>query len=130
MRVGVGSARAPLSGVAVFMFLLLTAGCGMGGGGDVVATIDVTASDSGFDPATVNLDKPGKYSFHYTNKGTRPYGLDVEGNGIDTDGDVIDPGKSGDVQVDLSKAGEYEMHSQTDNTDRSHELHGKVVVKG
>jgi len=100
------------------------------GGTAPVATIDVTASDAGFEPATVNLDKPGVYVFHYTNQGTKPYGLDVEGNGIDTDGDVIDPGKTGDVQVDLSKAGSYEMHSQTDNTDRSHELHGKVVVKG
>jgi plastocyanin len=129
VRVGVGSTRAPLIGVAVFM--LLTAGCGGdAGGGNVVATINVTASDAGFDPATVNLDKPGMYTFHYTNKGTRPYAVDVEGNGVDTDGDVVQPGQSGNVQVDLNKAGTYEMHSQTDNTDRSHELHGKVVVKG
>jgi hypothetical protein len=112
---------------------LLVAGCGgeaAGGGGDVVGTINVTASDSGFDPATVNIDKPGKYTFHYTNKGTRQYALDIEGNGVDTDGDAIDPGKSGDVQVDLSKAGTYDMHSQDDGANRSKELHGKVVVKG
>jgi hypothetical protein len=113
------------------MFMLLTVGCGSGtGAGDVAATINVTASDSGFEPSTVNIDKPGKYVFHYTNKGTKPYAVDVEGNGVDTDGDVVQPGQSGDVQVDLSKSGTYSMHSQTDNTDRSHELHGQVVVKG
>jgi Cupredoxin-like domain len=126
--------RAPLIGVALFvLFSLPATACGMmgiGGGGGVVSTINVTASDSGFDPATVNLDKPGVYVFHYTNSGTKPYGLDVEGNGVDTDGDVVQPGGTGDVQVDLNKSGSYEMHSQTDNTDRSHELHGKVVVKG
>jgi hypothetical protein len=132
VRVGVDSLRSPLA--AVVFFALLTAGCGMadaaGGSGSVVATINVTASDTGFDPGTVNLDKPGVYNFHYTNQGTRSYGLDVEGNGVDTDGDVISPGKTGDVQVNLNKSGSYDMHSQTDNTDRSHELHGKVVVKG
>lgn len=130
MRVGVDSLRSPLA--AVVLFALLTAGCGMMDvtGGGVVATINVTASDAGFAPATVNLDKPGVYNFHYTNQGTRSYGLDVEGNGVDTDGDVIAPGKTGDVQVNLGKSGSYDMHSQTDNTDRSHELHGKVVVKG
>jgi len=129
VRVGVGSARASLAGVAVFV--LASAGCGLNAGGsDVVGTVNVTATDSGFDPATLNLDKAGKYTIHYTNKGTRPYAVDVEGNGIDTDGDVIQPGQSGDVQVDLSKPGTYAMHSQTDNTDRSKELHGEVVVKG
>ena len=129
MRVGVGSARASLVGVAVFM--LSSSGCGFNAGaGDVVGTINVTATDAGYDPATVTLDKPGKYTFHYTNNGSRPYAVDVEGNGVDTDGDVVDPGKSGDVQVDLSKPGTYAMHSQTDNTDRSKELHGQVVVKG
>jgi hypothetical protein len=130
VRVGVDSLRSPLA--AVVLFALLTAGCGMMDvtGGGVVATINVTASDAGFAPATVNLDKPGVYNFHYTNQGTRSYGLDVEGNGVDTDGDVIAPGKTGDVQVNLGKSGSYDMHSQTDNTDRSHELHGKVVVKG
>src|SRR5215471_7940833 len=104
----------PAIGVAVL--ILLTTGCGLGvGAEDVVATIDVTASDSGFDPSTVNLDKPGKYVFHYTNKGSRPYAVDVEGNGVDTDGDLVQPGQSGDVEVDLGKSGTYQMHSQTDN---------------
>jgi hypothetical protein len=108
---------------------LLTAACGLGGDG-VVSTIALTAHDSGFEPSVVNLDRTGTYVFHYTNRGSRRYGVDVEGNGVDTDGDVVDPGGSGEVEVTLGQAGTYVIHSQDDATDRSHEIRGTIMVKG
>src|SRR5262245_54135705 len=124
MRPGVGSlCRGAVGGLAAVALLAAMAACG-GGGDSVVATIDVAAADDGFSPATGTLDKPGTYVFHYTNKGSRSYALDIEGNGVDTDGDAVEAGQTGDVQVNLSKAGTYAMHSQDDNNDRSHELHG------
>lgn len=128
MRPGRASALVRNAG-AVVAATLLTAACGLGGGG-VVSTITLTAHDSGFEPSVVNLDRPGTYVFHYTNRGSRRYGVDIEGNGVDTDGDVVDPGGSGEVEVTLGQAGTYMIHSQDDATDRSHEIRGTVTVKG
>jgi hypothetical protein len=117
--------------VAAALLLLPAAGLAACGGdsGSVLKTVTVTASDSGFSPSTVNLDRPGKYTFHEVNNGTRPIAIDVEGNGVDQDSDPADPGKTIDLTVDLGP-GTYTMHSQDDGADRSHEIKGSVVVKG
>lgn len=110
---------------------LLMAGCGGGdGGGNVLSTITVTATEAGFSPSTINLDKAGTYTFHEINNGKSQIALDVEGNGVDKDMNPIDPGKTGDLTVDLNQAGTYAMHSQDDGADRSREIHGSIVVKG
>lgn len=121
---------ARLASIVAVGGLLLASACGGSGSGGALQTISVTAADSGFSPSTINLDKTGTYTFHYTNNGSRQYAVDIEGNGVDKDGNPVDPGKSGDVTVDLNQAGTYEMHSQDDGADRSHELHGSVIVKG
>jgi plastocyanin len=117
--------------VAAALVLLPAAGLAACGGdsGSALKTVTVTASDSGFSPSTVNLDKPGKYTFHEVNNGTRPIALDIEGNGVDQDATPADPGKTTDLTVDLG-TGTYDMHSQDDGADRSHEIKGSVVVKG
>jgi hypothetical protein len=110
---------------------LLFAGCGPGADASgPVQTVQVNITDSGFDPSSITLGKTGTYDFHYTNHGTKQYAVDIEGGEVDKDGAPVNPGASGDVQVDLGSTGTYQMHSQDDYADRSHELHGTVTVKG
>jgi plastocyanin len=124
-----GTARR-CAAISAFVLLpaVLAAGCG-GGSGAPAQAVTVMATDTGFNPATVSLDRPGTYTFHEVNNGTRKYALDVEGNGVDQDGDPVDPGKTFDLTVDLAP-GTYTMHSQDNGQDRTHEIKGTIVVRG
>lgn len=100
-----------------------------GGGGSAAKTISLTATDSGFSPSTVTLPKPGTYTFQLTNKGTRAYSVDVEGNLVDKDATPAKPGGTTQLTVHVG-AGTYTIHSQDDGEDRAHEIKATLVVQG
>jgi hypothetical protein len=98
---------------------------GSGGGG----TVSMTASNSGFSPSSVTLDKPGTYTFNLSNKASRPVSIDVEGNGVDKDAQPAPAGGTTSLTVNLT-AGSYVIHSQDDGQARANEIKGTLVVKG
>ena len=97
-----------------------------GGGGE---TVDLTATDFKFNPddPTVNA---GDVTFKVTNDGQTAHNLEVEGpNGeAEIEGDV-QPGDSGEVNVDLSEPGKYEFYCPVSNH-KELGMVGEVTVQG
>src|ERR671930_731363 len=105
------------------------AGCGGGGGpkakqgptaGPKAAapasqTVMVGEKEFSITPSSISLTKPGNYTFRVTNNGTIGHALEVEGHGIEEKTGTIDPGKTAPLQVDLSKAGSYEVYCPIDD---------------
>ena len=50
-----------------------------GGSGAPLGTIEISAFDLGFDPATVDVAEPGTYTVHFTNTGATLHDLTFEG---------------------------------------------------
>jgi plastocyanin len=89
-------------------------------------TVDVTATEFAFDPANIQLDEAGTYTFHLTNAGEFEHALEIEGQGIEEETDVIGGGESADVTVDLTD-GEYEIYCPVGNH-REMGMEGTLVV--
>ena len=97
-----------------------------GGGGE---TVDLTATDFKFNPDDPTV-KACDVTFKVTNDGQTAHNLEVEGpNGeAEIEGDV-QPGDSGEVNVDLSKAGKYEFYCPVSNH-KQLGMVGEVTVQG
>jgi plastocyanin len=102
--------------------LLSLAGCGGGdgGGGDTTAgtggggqTIDVSATEFAFTPADLEAE-PGRLTIVLTNDGTMPHAITVEGNGVETTSNTINPGESTELTLDLAE-GTYEIYCPIGN---------------
>ena len=78
--------------------------------GGSIKTIQISATDYKLSPATIQLDEPGFYTFHFVNDGGVIHALEVEGNGLETETEELAPGKSADLQVQITEAGEYELY--------------------
>jgi|ERR671930_409850 uncharacterized cupredoxin-like copper-binding protein len=105
------------------------AGCGGGGGsnaeqGSTAATnaaapasqtVMVGEKEFSITPSSISLTKPGNYTFRVTNNGTIGHALEVEGHGIEEKTGTIDPGKTAPLQVNLAKAGSYEVYCPIDD---------------
>jgi len=101
---------------------------GEGGGGDGM-TIEIRATEFALDPATVELDEPGTYTFRLVNDGGTVHALEVEGHGVEEETEEIDAGESAELTVDLSEPGEYEMYCPVGNH-KEEGMEGTVVVGG
>ena len=97
-----------------------------GGGGE---TIEITGTEFALDPATVELDEAGTYTFRFVNDGGTVHALEIEGHGVEEETEEIDAGESAEVTVDLSEPGEYEMYCPVGNH-RDEGMEGTVVVGG
>lgn len=136
--------RIPLTALLVVLTLaLVAAGCGgdddesgtSGGtategsssGGD--ETLAVSMTDFAFDPAdpTVNA---GTVTIEATNDGETTHTIEVEGpSGESVLEPVVDPGQSGELEVDLGEPGTYEWYCPIGNH-RSAGMEGEITVEG
>lgn len=83
------------------------------GSGDVVETITVREAEFTLDPADITVDEPGVYVFRGENIGATIHGLAITGPGVEEMTDIVEPGQSVDLRVDL-EAGEYEIYCPVD----------------
>ncbi len=85
------------------------------GGGGAGATLKLTANPSGalkFDKTTLKSG-PGKTKIVLDNPSSVPHAIEVEGKGVEAEGDTVTKGGVSQVTVDL-KAGKYEYYCPVD----------------
>jgi uncharacterized cupredoxin-like copper-binding protein len=100
--------RAP---AALAIAALSLAACGgSSDGGASIKTIKITETDYHLAPSSVQVDVPGVYTFHVVNNGNLTHALEVEGEGVEAKTDDISPGSSADLEVEVTKAGSYEVY--------------------
>jgi uncharacterized cupredoxin-like copper-binding protein len=117
---------------------LLAPACGSGddegedaAGGDAGAgqTIEVVGTEFKLQPATVQLDGPGTYTFVFRNEGGTVHALEIEGQGVEEETEEIDAGETAELTVELTEAGEYEMYCPVGNH-KDQGMEGTVVIGG
>ena len=84
-------------------------------------TVPIAATEFKFDPAEVTV-RPGEVRFKVSNAGGAPHALEVEGQGIEEETDTIQPGRSAELTVHLSRAGTYKLYCPVGD----HEQRGMV----
>jgi uncharacterized cupredoxin-like copper-binding protein len=99
---------------------------GGGGGGE---TVKVSETEYKIDPSDVTV-KPGEVTFDVSNDGQTTHNLEVEGPDGDAEieGDLA-PGDSGQLTVDLSEPGTYEMYCPVDGH-KDLGMTGEITVEG
>ena len=119
--------------IAAVVAALALAGCGGGedGGADVGAgaaaeggAVEVVATDFAFDPETVELASRSA-TIRVVNEGDAPHALTLEGPDASTE--TLQPGGSGEVEVDL-EAGEYTFYCPIGNH-RDLGMEGSLTVE-
>jgi plastocyanin len=95
------------------------------GGGEVV---EVSLSEFALEPASFSLE-PGSYTFHVVNDGSVVHALEVEGPSGEVETEDLEPGASGDLDVDLSEPGEYEVYCPVEGH-REQGMEGTIAVGG
>jgi uncharacterized cupredoxin-like copper-binding protein len=111
---------------------LLLAACGGGGSGSNAAqtttttgsapaaaasshTVTLAEKEFSITPNSISLTKTGTYTFKVTNNGQIGHALEIEGHGVEQKTSTIEPGKTATLQVDLAKAGSYEVYCPIDD---------------
>jgi plastocyanin len=128
--------RRYLQPVVLALLLAVGAGCGAGddeeaapggeaGGGEA---IEISATEFALDPATIELDEAGTYTFRLVNDGGAVHALEIEGNGLEEETEQIGAGESAELTVELA-AGQYELYCPVGNH-RDQGMEGRVVVGG
>jgi uncharacterized cupredoxin-like copper-binding protein len=102
-----------------------TTGGGGGGGGE---TVQIGETEFALDPSEANV-QAGEVTFEVTNDGSTVHDLEVEGQGVEEKTDLIEPGQSATLTVDLSQSGSYEMYCTVDSH-REQGMEGEVTVQG
>jgi uncharacterized cupredoxin-like copper-binding protein len=125
------SRRIPLLAIAPVAVALIIAGCGSSGSGSTASSSTSTSSNASstsggkrqvlklsadpggqlrFNTSTLTA-KPGKITIIMRNPSSAgmDHGVAVEGNGVDSDGPTVAPGKTSTVTVTLKK-GTYEYY--------------------
>jgi uncharacterized cupredoxin-like copper-binding protein len=115
-------------------FGLAVAGCG---GGDAdedegapaatpIKTITIEETEYALDPSSVHVERAGPYEFHVVNKGSVGHALEIEGQGIEEETEVLGPGEEAMVTVELEE-GSYELYCPVgDHEDRG--MTGRIGV--
>jgi uncharacterized cupredoxin-like copper-binding protein len=83
--------------------------------GSAMQTVKLGEKEFSITPSSIALTKPGTYTFKVTNNGQIGHALEVEGHGVEQKTDTIGPGKTATLQVDLAKAGSYEVYCPIDD---------------
>jgi uncharacterized cupredoxin-like copper-binding protein len=111
---------------------LLLAACGGGGSGSNAAqtttttgsapaaaasshTVTLAEKEFSITPNSISLARTGTYRFKITNNGQIGHALEIEGHGVEQRTSTIEPGKTATLQVDLAKAGSYEVYCPIDD---------------
>jgi uncharacterized cupredoxin-like copper-binding protein len=107
-----------LAGLAAGTALLVSA-CGGGGsepaaqesaGAEAAKTIRIAATDFAFEPRTVELSAPGRYTFVVANSGKAEHALEIEGPGVESKTETIGPGGETRLTVEIAEPGAYEIY--------------------
>jgi uncharacterized cupredoxin-like copper-binding protein len=93
------------------------------------ASVKVVATEFKFSPANPTIDKAGTVTFAVSNAGKAPHALEVEGPNGEVETGTIEPGKSENLKVDLSKAGTYEWYCPIGNH-KDQGMKGQINVAG
>ena len=130
--------RALLFAVLTALLAAGGAGCGSGGdeggeeqaaGGGGGQTIEISGTEFALEPATVHIERPGTYTFVFTNDGGATHALEIEGHGIEEETEEIGAGESAELTVELSEPGEYELYCPVGNH-KGQGMEGTLVVGG
>ena len=87
----------------LLLAVALLAGCGSEDSDDQVsatgtnaggASIELTATEFAFDPATLEVEQAGETTFTLVNDGEFPHALEIEGQGIEEETAEIDGGET------------------------------------
>jgi uncharacterized cupredoxin-like copper-binding protein len=131
-------------------FALLVAGCGSSDDSSSTAAETTSSTDAGatassgasggeqvkiseteykLSPSDVTV-KPGTVTFEVTNDGQTVHNLEIEGPDDEQElASDLQPGDSGEVSVDLSTPGTYEMYCPVDDH-KGMGMTGEITVKG
>jgi uncharacterized cupredoxin-like copper-binding protein len=95
------------------------------GGGEAVS---ISETDFALDPSDPTV-KAGTVTFDVTNDGQTTHNLEIEGpNGEAELEQDLSPGQSGQLTVDLSKPGKYEMYCPVDDH-KGMGMEGEITVR-
>ena len=92
-------------------------------------TVKLSETEFKITPADPSVKKGGTVTFEVANDGEFDHSLEVEGPSGEVETDTIPPGQSATLEVDLSKAGTYEMYCPIGNH-REMGMEGEVSVAG
>jgi uncharacterized cupredoxin-like copper-binding protein len=100
----------------------------------VVAAGVVVGAGAGklaFVPKTLSVSKPGTITLVMTNPSSSgiTHGIAIQGNGVDKDGKVVQPGGTSTVTVTLKKAGKYQLYCPFDSH-KAQGMTGDLTVGG
>lgn len=100
-----------------------------GGGGAGGDTLAVSMTDFALDPADPTVEA-GTVTIEATNDGQAPHTIEVEGPGGEAVLEpTLDPGQSGELEVDLSEPGSYTWYCPVGNH-QSLGMEGEITVEG
>jgi uncharacterized cupredoxin-like copper-binding protein len=97
--------------------------------GPSTETVKLSETEFKISPADASVKKTGTVTFEVTNDGKIDHALEVEGPSDEVETDTIAPGESATLEVDLSKAGTYEMYCPIGNH-KDQGMEGTVAVAG
>jgi uncharacterized cupredoxin-like copper-binding protein len=108
--------------------VLLLAACGSDDDESEPQSADTTISliDFALDPDEVSVDEGGNTTFRVVNDGQTEHALEIEGAGIEEETDVLGPGESAELTVELEE-GEYELYCPVGNH-REQGMEGTLTV--
>jgi len=99
-------------------------------GGKATETVNLSETDFKLNPANPSVAKPGTVQIKVKNDGQTEHSLEVEGpKGEKELEPSLQPGDSGTLTVDLSKAGRYEWYCPIDGH-KQMGMKGEIVVGG
>jgi uncharacterized cupredoxin-like copper-binding protein len=112
---------------------LAFAGCGgdeadEGGAsaGSPIRTITIAETEYALNPSSLRIQRPGTYAFKAVNEGSVGHALEIEGEGIEEETEVLDAGEEATLTVELDE-GSYELYCPVgDHKDRG--MTGRVAV--
>jgi uncharacterized cupredoxin-like copper-binding protein len=107
---------------------LLLAGCGSDDSGEAGAEgggTQVALRDFALEPPNLEVDG-GTVTLTVVNDGQTTHALEVEGDGVEEETALLEPGESAELTVELAK-GEYEMYCPVGNH-RGQGMAGTVLV--
>ncbi len=115
--------------VLALTLVLLLAGCGSDDSDEsepeAVGT-EIALRDFLLMPPNAELDDAGTATFTVVNDGQTTHALEIEGQGVEEETELLEPGETAELTVDLEE-GDYEMYCPVDGH-RAQGMEGTLIV--